>query len=80
MVLLVARSVEIFMFGTKLFRSSSDVTSCCCSGVCADRGDGERNVLQILRAAPRRDHDLRQAVGRGCPWRQTTPRAPAELQ
>src|ERR1700722_10579977 len=30
MVLLVARSLEIFMFGTKLLRSPSDVTACCC--------------------------------------------------
>src|SRR5450631_1648876 len=30
MVLLVARALEIFMFGTKLFKSPSDVTACCC--------------------------------------------------
>ena len=29
MVLLVARSLEIFMLGTKLFRSPSEVTACC---------------------------------------------------
>jgi len=29
MVLLVARSAAIFMFGTKLFKSSRFVTSCC---------------------------------------------------
>src|ERR1700681_2261276 len=29
MVLLVARSLEIFMFGTNLFRSPSEVPACC---------------------------------------------------
>ena len=59
-VLLVARSCEIFMLGTKLLRSSMLVMSCVwmVSAVTAVTVSG--TFLQILVAPPRGDHDLLQ--------------------